>query len=101
MYIGPADIVYRFERGDKAAVDVAFAAAAHLVEIELVKNRLVVAPIEPRAAIGIYDAASDRFDLLLTGQGVHSLRRQLAEAVFHMPASRAQARPAAWPRRRP
>jgi len=51
----------------------------------LVNNRLVVAPIEPRAAIGTYDAAADTFDLLLTGQGVHSLRRQLAEAVFNMP----------------
>ncbi len=84
----PGNLSYRFERGDKPAVDAAFAAAAHIVEIELVNNRLVVAPIEPRAAIGTYDAAADRFDLLLTGQGVHSLRRQLAEAVFHMPPDR-------------
>ncbi len=81
----PGNLSYRFERGDKPAVDAAFAAAAHTIEIELVNNRLVVAPIEPRAAIGTYDAAADSFDLLLTGQGVHSLRRQLAEAVFNMP----------------
>ena len=84
----PGNLSYRFERGDKPAVDAAFAAAAHIVEIELVNNRLVVAPIEPRAAIGSYDAAADRFDLLLTGQGVHSLRQQLADAVFHMPPER-------------
>jgi carbon-monoxide dehydrogenase large subunit len=81
----PGNLSYRFERGDKPAVDAAFAAAADTVEIELINNRLVVAPIEPRAAIGTYDAAADTFDLLLTGQGVHSLRRQLAEAVFNMP----------------
>ena len=81
----PGNLSYRFERGDKPAVAAAFAKAAHIVEIELVNNRLLAAPIEPRAAIGTYDAASDRFDLLLTGQGVHSLRRQLAEAVFYMP----------------
>src|SRR5438094_2880756 len=80
----PGNLSYRFERGDKAAVDAAFAGAVHSVEIELVNNRLVVAPIEPRAAIGDYDAAADRLELLLTGQGVHSLRRQLADAVFHM-----------------
>jgi carbon-monoxide dehydrogenase large subunit len=85
---GTGQSVLRFERGDKAAVDAAFAAAAHIVEIELINNRLIVAPIEPRAAIGRYDAAADRFDLLLTGQGVHSLRQQLAEAVFHMPPDR-------------
>jgi len=78
----PGNLSYRFERGDKPAVDAAFAAAAHIIETELVNNRLVVAPIEPRAAIGTYDAAADSFDLLLTGQGVHSLRQQLAAAVF-------------------
>src|SRR5438445_8535950 len=84
----PGNLSYRFERGDRAAVDAAFAGAAHTIEIELVNNRLVVAPIEPRAAIGSYDAAADRLELLLTGQGVHSLRRQLADAVFHLPADR-------------
>ncbi|HYU12287.1 MAG TPA: xanthine dehydrogenase family protein molybdopterin-binding subunit, partial [Stellaceae bacterium] len=84
----PGNLSDRFERGDKAAVDAAFAGAAHTIEIELVNNRLVVAPIEPRAGIGHYDAAADRLELLLTGQGVHSLRRQLADAVFHMPPDR-------------
>jgi aerobic carbon-monoxide dehydrogenase large subunit len=83
----PGNLSYRFERGDKPAVDTAFATAAHVVEIELVNNRLVASPIEPRAAIGSYDTA-DGFDLLLTGQGVHSLRQQLADAVFHMPPER-------------
>src|SRR6202162_3057767 len=84
----PGNLSYRCERGDRAAVDAALAGAAHIVEIELVNNRLVVAPIEPRAAIGNYDAATDGFDLLLTGQGVHSLRQQLADAVFHIPPDR-------------
>ncbi|HVH82263.1 MAG TPA: xanthine dehydrogenase family protein molybdopterin-binding subunit, partial [Stellaceae bacterium] len=82
------NLSYRFERGDKTAVEAAMAAAAHVVEIELVNNRLVVAPIEPRAAIGQYDAPSDSLDLLLTGMGVQSLRSQLADSVFHMPPER-------------
>jgi aerobic carbon-monoxide dehydrogenase large subunit len=90
--VAPGNLSYRFERGDRAAVEVAFAAAAHVVEIELVNNRLVAAPIEPRAAIGCYDAAADRFDLLLTGQSVHSLRQQLAGHVFRMPAERFRVR---------
>src|SRR6478736_4926054 len=80
----PGNLSYRFERGDKTAVEAAFSKAAHVVEIQLVNNRLVVAPIEPRAAIGGYDPAEDRLELLLTGQGVHSLRQQLAAAVFHL-----------------
>lgn len=47
----PGNLSYRFERGDKAAVDAAVAEAAHVVEIELVNNRLVVAPVEPRSAV--------------------------------------------------
>jgi len=88
----PGNLSYRFERGDRAAVEAALAGAAHRVEIELVNNRLVVAPIEPRAAIGHYDAAADRLSLLLTGQGVHSLRQQLANAVFHLPPDRIHVR---------
>ena len=56
----PGNLSYRFERGDREAVEKAFAAAAHSVEIALVNNRLVVVPIEPRAAIGSYDAARTR-----------------------------------------
>src|ERR1700730_7059453 len=84
----PANLSYRFQRGDEAGTRAAFTAAAHIVEIELVNNRLVPTPIEPRAAIGNYDAATGRLDLLLTGQGVHSIRNQLAEAVFRLPAER-------------
>jgi carbon-monoxide dehydrogenase large subunit len=84
----PGNLSYRFERGDKAAVAAAIAQAAHVVEIELVNNRLVVAPIETRAAIGQYDPAADSFDLLLTGMGVQSLRQQLATSVFHLPPER-------------
>jgi carbon-monoxide dehydrogenase large subunit len=81
----PGNLSYRFQRGDEAATRAAFATAAHIAEIELVNNRLVPTPIEPRAAIGNYDAAAGRLDLLLTGQGVHSIRNQLAEAVFRLP----------------
>jgi aerobic carbon-monoxide dehydrogenase large subunit len=84
----PGNLAYRFERGDRAAVEAAIADAAHVIEIELINNRLVVAPIEPRAAIGRYDPASDSFDLVLTGMGVHSLRNQLAHSVFRMPPER-------------
>jgi aerobic carbon-monoxide dehydrogenase large subunit len=88
----PSNLSYRFERGDKAAVDAAIASAAHVIELELINNRLVVAPIEPRAAIGQYDPAAGDFDLLLTGMGVQSLRAQLADSVFHIPPERIRVR---------
>jgi carbon-monoxide dehydrogenase large subunit len=84
------NLSYRFQRGDQTATQAAFAAAAHIVDIELVNNRVVPAPIEPRAAIGNYDAPADCLHLLLTGQGVHGIRNQLAHSVFHLPTERIQ-----------
>lgn len=81
----PGNVSYRFQKGDAAAVRAAFAAAAHSVELELVNNRLVVAPTETRAGIGRYGA--NGFELILTAAGVHGLRDQLA-AVFDEPHER-------------
>jgi len=86
----PGNLCFRFQRGDRDATRAAFAGAAHIVEIELINNRVVPAPVEPRAAIGRYDAMTDSLELLLTGQGVHSIRNQLAEAVFQLPPQRIQ-----------
>ncbi|SDR61711.1 carbon-monoxide dehydrogenase large subunit [Rhizobiales bacterium GAS113] len=82
------NLAFRFQKGDRGAVAAAFAKAAATAEIELVNNRVVVAPIEPRAAIGYYDAAEDAFRLVLSGQGVHGIRDHLAQNVFRMPPER-------------
>ena len=84
----PGNIAFRFQRGDRAAVDAAFSSAAKIVELDLVNNRVVAAPLEPRAAIGSYDAQRESLRLLLTGQGVHGIRDQLARDVFHLPPER-------------
>ncbi|MDP6832118.1 MAG: xanthine dehydrogenase family protein molybdopterin-binding subunit [Alphaproteobacteria bacterium] len=78
----PGNLSYVFEKGDRAAVERAFAGAAHVVELDIVNNRVSPAPTEPRAAIGSYDKDTDTLNLLLTGQGVHGIRGQLANAVF-------------------
>lgn len=84
----PGNQAFRFERGDRAAVEAAFARAAHAVSLDLVNQRLHAAPIEPRAAIGRHDPAADAFDLVLSGQSVHNIRDQLAEGVLRVPPER-------------
>jgi carbon-monoxide dehydrogenase large subunit len=86
----PGNLCYQFQKGDQTAASAAFARAVHIVEIEIVNNRVVPVPIEPRAAIGNYDATADCLHLLLTGQGVHGIRNQLAQSVFHLPLERIQ-----------
>ncbi len=74
---------YRFQRGDQSAVQAAFASAAHVVDIEVVNNRLVIAPIETRAAIGRWHDGV--FDLFVSAASVHAIRDQLANDIFHCP----------------
>jgi len=78
----PGNVAFRFERGDRAATEAAFAQAARVIECTIVNNRVHAAPIEPRAALATYE--DDRFDLLHSGMGVHSTRAQLAQ-VFGLP----------------
>ncbi len=84
----PGNLAFRFEKGDPAAVDAAFAAAAHVIEIELVNNRLIVAPMETRGALALHDAATDSLHLILSGASVHGIRNVLADSIFHLPRAR-------------
>ena len=79
----PGNLSYRFQKGDAAAVTAAVQAAAHIVELELVNNRIVISSAETRGAIGQHDAGG--FHLAFSGAGVHALQSQLADSVFRVP----------------
>ena len=74
--------------GDKAAVDAAFAKAKHVASVRLINNRVTANPIEPRAALGVYDAADGKYTLYTTSQDPHSVRAALSAAVFQVPESK-------------
>ncbi len=65
----------------QAALERAFQDAAHVVRVELVNQRLVVASLEPRSATASYDPASKQFTLRCPTQGVASMRGQLADSM--------------------
>ncbi|HWC91874.1 MAG TPA: molybdopterin cofactor-binding domain-containing protein, partial [Pseudolabrys sp.] len=65
----------------QAALERAFTEAAHVVTVELVNQRLVVASLEPRTATASYDASSKRFTLRCATQGVAGVRGQVAAAM--------------------
>ena len=81
----PGNIAFRFQKGDQAATEAAFATAAHVVELDIVNNRISAAPLEPRAGIGEFDPSTETFTLTCSAQGVHTIRRQLAGAIFNLP----------------
>jgi carbon-monoxide dehydrogenase large subunit len=73
------------EMGDRARTEAAFAAADKVVGIKFINNRLVCNYMEPRAAIGEWNAAEDRYVLTSGSQGVHGMRDVIAGKVFNMP----------------
>ena len=73
--------------GDKAAVDAAFARAAHVTRHRFVINRVTAATMEPRGAVGDYNAADGRYTIYTPIQRPHPTRADLAK-VLKVPESK-------------
>ena len=77
----PGNVACDFHYGDAEKVAAAFAGAAHVTKLALRSTRVVVAAMEPRAALCAFDAASGRFTLTAGGQGVFGMKNQLADIL--------------------
>jgi carbon-monoxide dehydrogenase large subunit len=84
----PNNQCYDWELGDKAATDAAFANADHVASLDIVNNRLIPNAMEPRAAVGDFDAASGVYTLYTTSQNPHLERLVLAAFVQVAPESK-------------
>jgi carbon-monoxide dehydrogenase large subunit len=74
--------------GNKAATDEAFARADKIVKRRFVINRVTAATMEPRGALGDYNAAEDRYTIYTTLQRTHPYRAELANYVIKVPESK-------------
>jgi len=83
----PGNLCFDYEYGDEAGTDSAFAQAAHVTRITLDSKRMVGNPMEPKACLAAYDAASDKYDLYVSSQGL-SLMRGSASGITGIPAER-------------
>src|SRR6266850_1399667 len=64
--------------GDRAATDKAFAAADHVVTKDFHIGRVTGVPLEPRAAVAQYDAATGRYTLHAGSGGAVRQKRELS-----------------------
>ncbi|MEM7407049.1 MAG: xanthine dehydrogenase family protein molybdopterin-binding subunit [Pseudomonadota bacterium] len=83
----PDNVCFKFEVGDRAAVQSALDGAAHVTHASLPISRLSINAMEPRAAIGEYDPYDGRFTLHSGNQFPHDIRNWLADLVLHIPHS--------------
>jgi len=76
------NVVAQTQYGDRAAVDAAFAAAAHVVSLDIINQRLAPVSMEPRVVLADYDAATDRITITMSTQTPSSTRDQIAKEVL-------------------
>ena len=74
-----------FVEENKGAVDAAFEEAAHVTTLELVNNRLVANPMEPRVAVGDYARGTGDHTLYTTSQNPHVIRLLMGAFVLGIP----------------
>ena len=74
----PGNLSFDWDTGDAAAVEQAFAKAAHVARVKVVSPRVVPSPLELRGSLISYDAASDSYDIYTNSQGIMMMRWQFA-----------------------
>jgi carbon-monoxide dehydrogenase large subunit len=79
------NIAAQMRHGSVEKTDLAFQSAAHVVGLDLVNQRLVPAPMEPRSTSASYDPQTDRLTLRLSSQMPSGARDTLCNAVLGIP----------------
>lgn len=74
-----------FVEENKAATDEAFEKAAHVTTLELINNRLVANPMEPRVAVGEFARGTGDYTLYTTSQNPHVIRLLMGAFVLGIP----------------
>ena len=79
------NVCFRWEIGDAAATDAAFAQATTVVRQRLVNQRLIPVAMEPRASLATYVRATDELTLWVTSQNPHVHRLIMGAFVLGVP----------------
>src|SRR6267142_5151679 len=82
LYDGTAsNVCVDTEVGDAAGVDRAFARAAHVVRLDTWVHRVTGVPMEPRAAVGVWDPTSSRYTVHAGAGGLGRTQTGVAGAL--------------------
>ena len=66
----PGNLAAVYEYGDAKATEEAFARAAHITRLKLDSTRVSGTPMETKACVVTYDAASESYDVYASSQGL-------------------------------
>ena len=74
----PGNLVFESEAGNEQAVADAMKSAAHITKLRVLSTRVSPSPMEPRAAMVRYDAATGVYRFNVPMQGVTTIRKGLS-----------------------
>src|SRR5262245_4962021 len=76
-----SNVSFHWERGDRNAVEAAFARAVHGARVEGANDRVDPVLMEPRSAVAEYDPTSSRWTLQVLCQSAHGMRAVLVHVM--------------------
>ncbi len=82
-----SNIALDWETGDRSATDAAFSRAAHVTQVDLVNNRIVVGATEPRGAVAQFDPLTRRYTVYTPTQGNNPVHTAMAKPGLNVPMS--------------
>lgn len=82
----PSNTCYDWQLGtDINEVNAALDSAHHVTSLKIINQRIIPNAIEPRSAIGDYDAGNDRYTLHTSSQNPHLIRLLMCAFVLGIP----------------
>ncbi|MEJ8571407.1 xanthine dehydrogenase family protein molybdopterin-binding subunit [Microbaculum marinum] len=83
-----SNLCYDWSLGDPGKVDALLAGSAHVVELDLIQNRVNASPMETRGTIGLYERGRDEYTLFTSNQNPHPIRVMLSASTLKIPEER-------------
>ncbi len=77
----PSNIAAEMKHGDVAKTAAAFAAAKHVVALDIINQRVAAVTMEPRSVLAGYDASSERLTIRMSTQMPSSMRDTLCDSI--------------------
>jgi carbon-monoxide dehydrogenase large subunit len=84
----PNNTSFYWALGNRDEINRAFAAADHVVELDLINQRLIPNAMEPRACVAQYSDFSEEMTIWTTSQNPHIIRLLLSLATLQMPENK-------------
>ncbi len=84
----PGNLTYEWRLGDRAATEAALAASDHVIELDLVNQRLIPNAMEPRAAVAQWNKFTEEMTVWTTSQNPHPIRLLLSAFTLGIPENK-------------